>query len=168
MRLSSLILSLAPVFAVVACSPQQPAEDTTYTDTTAADAEAVRTHVDQFVSAWNTADDAALSSMVAEDAVLLQPDGPVLEGREAILGVMRVQYEPATMQQSATVDEVTMVGDYAYGRGTWNIDPTSEAGPDVPAASGKWSVIYQRGADGSWQVWRWMWNQPSPVAPAVE
>lgn len=168
MRRRSLVIGLASVLAFAACAQQQPAPDTSDTDTSAADAEAVGELVGQFVSAWNAGDDAALGSMVAEDAVLMQPDGPVIKGRDDILAVMAVGYDIALMQQSATVDEVIMIGDYAYARGSWNINPTAEAGADLPAANGKWSVFYQRGADGSWQTWRWMWNQPSAEVPAVE
>jgi ketosteroid isomerase-like protein len=167
MRFLGRILSLALVTAFAACSQQQT-PDVTDTDTSAADADAVRAHVDQFVSAWNTADDAALGPMVAEDAVLMQPDGPVLEGSDAILAVIAAGYDIALIQQSATVDEVIVIGDYAYGRGTWNLEPTPEAGADVLPGNGKWSVIYQRGLDGGWQIWRWMWNQPSVEVPAVE
>jgi len=163
---NGFLIALGLAFA--ACAQQQPAEDTADADTTAADAESLREQVDQFVSAWNVGDNVMLASLVAEDAVLMQPDGPVVESRDLILDVMSQGYDTALLQQSATVDEVIMIGDYAYGRGTWNIDPTPEAGPDVPAGNGKWSAVYQRGPDGGWQIWRWMWNQPSAVTLAVE
>lgn len=171
MRLRTQMLGLASIFVLAACA-QPPAQEATDTAVTPADAEAVgeaiRAHVDQFVSAWNTADFATIGPTIAEDAVLMAPDGPVVQGRDAILAVMGEGYDPALAQQSATVDEVVMIGDYAYGRGTWNVDPTPEAGAEAPSANGKWSLIYERGADGGWQIWRWMWNQPSAEAPADE
>jgi uncharacterized protein (TIGR02246 family) len=152
------LLTLASALVVAACAQQVP--------DTEADVVAIRAQVDQFVAAWNTADNATLSPMVAEDAILMQPDAPPLEGRDAILSTMAGGYDIAVSQQSATVDEVIVMGDYAYARGTWNINPTSTAGADVQALSGKWSILYARGSDGAWQTWRWMWNQPSNQVPA--
>ncbi len=159
MKLRFRILSLASVLVVAACT-QQPAPDT------GADAAAIRAWVDQFVVAWNEADDATLGPMIAEDAVLMQPDGPPLQGRAAILATMAEGYDIAMIQQSATTDEVVVIGDYAYARGTWNLNPTPAAGPDVQPANGKWSTLFERGAGGAWQVSRWMWNQPSAAVPA--
>lgn len=160
MRLHSSVLSLAAAVALTACA-QPAAQDTAeQPDTSAADAEALRAQVDGFVSAWNVADYTTLGALVAEDGILMQPDGPVYEGREAILAVMAEGYDVTTMQQSAVVDEVLLIGDHAYARGSWNIDPAPEAGPDVPSMDGKWSAVYKRGPDGGWQIWRWMWNQP--------
>lgn len=168
MRTLSRMLGLTLLVALAACSQQQSAPDAADADTSAADAEALREQVGQFVSAWNAADQATLAPLVAEDAVLMQPDGPPVEGRDAILAVMAVGYDPALMQQSATVDEVVILGDYAYGRGTWTLDPTADAGEDVPPGNGMWSAVYWRGMDGGWQIWRWMWNQPSATVPVVE
>ena len=156
------MLSLAAGFVFAACAPE-PAPDTT-----AADATAIRTQVDQFVAAWNVADNTTIGSFVAADVVLMQPDGPALQGHDAILETIAESYDVAMMQQSATVDEVIVMGDYAYARGTWNLDPTAAGGADVPAANGMWSALYQRGPAGAWQMSRWMWNQPPGQVPAGE
>jgi uncharacterized protein (TIGR02246 family) len=158
------ILSLAAGFVFAACAPEPAAAP----DTSAADATAIRAQVDQFVAAWNVADNATIGSLIADDVILMQPDGPALQGHDAILATIAEAYDIAMMQQSATVDEVIVMGDYAYARGTWNLDPTPAAGADVPAANGKWSTLSQRGLDGAWQMSRWMWNQPPEQVPAGE
>jgi uncharacterized protein (TIGR02246 family) len=132
----------------------------------AADIESVRARIDDFLVAWNAADTAALESLVAEDVVLLQPEGPVLEGRNAILGMIAGAYDTSQFQQSVVVDEVIMLGDYGYGRGVWSLEPTANAGADADAETGKWSHIYRRGPTGEWQLWRWMWNQPLGTVPS--
>lgn len=155
-----------------ACAPE-PAEETADAEATpaatqrpAADVEAIRGLVDRLLTAWNTSDTTALASMIADDIVLLQPDGPVLEGRDAILDFIAGSYDPALLEQSATVDEVLALGPaHAYGRGSWHLEPTGEPSPDAQAGDGKWSTVYRLGPDGQWLMWRWMWNQPSP-APA--
>jgi ketosteroid isomerase-like protein len=95
----------------------------------------------------------------------MAPDGPPLEGREAILASMGESYDIAMVQQSATTDEVVVIGDYAYAHGTWNLDPTAAAAADMVAMYGKWSTVFKRGPDGTWRTWRWMWNQPSNAVP---
>jgi len=160
MRFRNLMLGLASVLVVAACTPQAAP------DTSAADEAAIRTLVGEFVAAWNTADAATYGPMIAEDAVLMQPAGPPTQGHDAILGIMAQGIDIAVAQQTATVDGVIPMGDYAYAYGTWNVDPTPAAGPDVAARNGKWSVLYKRGADGAWQTYRWMWNEASPAVPA--
>jgi uncharacterized protein (TIGR02246 family) len=160
MNLRVALLGLAPILVLAACAPQ-PAPDTSE-----ADAETIRTSVAQFVVAWNAGNDATLGTLVAEDAVLMEPDSPAIEGRDAILATMAEGYDIALMQQSATTDEVIVMGDYAYARGTWNLDLTSAATEDMGPENGKWSTLFRRGPDGAWQIWRWMWNEPSDAAPA--
>jgi ketosteroid isomerase-like protein len=158
MSLRNLVLGVVSAAMLTACA-QQEATDTPVTPEF--DAEAFRTQVGQFVTTWNTGGGSALGTMIAEDAVLMQPDGPAIEGRTAILTALAEGYDIAQLQQVATVDEVLAVGDLAYGRGTWTLNPTAAAG-DLASLSGQWSALYQPGPDGQWQIWRWMWNQPSP------
>jgi len=157
MKRYASMLGVAMILVFAGCA-QQP-EPAPEPDTTAADTENLRALVGQFVDAWNAADMAAIGPMVADDVVVMQPDGPLLQGREAILAMMAEAYDITMVQQTATVDEVIVLGDYAYTRGTWNTDPTSAAGADVPSANGKWSLLFKRGADDAWQMSRWMWNQ---------
>ena len=169
MQHPKLLLGSVLTLICVACAQQPATETADAPETVAADPATIRTHVDQFVSMWNAGDLDGLGPMIAEDAVLLQPAGPVLEGRESILANMSQSYDIALLQQSATVDEVVLLGDHAYARGTWSLDPTPEAGPAVMAMNGKWSVVYQPAAGDGWQVWRWLWNQPpEQVAAAAE
>jgi uncharacterized protein (TIGR02246 family) len=150
------MLGVAMILVFAGCA-QQPEPAPEFFNA-AADTENLRVLVGQFVDSWNAADMAAIGPMVADDIVLMQPDGPLLQGRDAILATI-AEVDITMVQQTATVDEVIVLGDYAYTRGTWNLDPTPTAGADVPSANGKWSVLFKRGADGAWQMSRWMWNQ---------
>ncbi|NIQ59938.1 MAG: hypothetical protein GWN71_43395, partial [Gammaproteobacteria bacterium] len=80
-----------------------------------------------------------------------------------VLDMIAGAYDITAYQQSATTDEVLPVGEHAYLRGTWTVAPTGEAEGDT--FDGKWSALFRPGPDGSWQLWRWMWNQPSDQAP---
>jgi uncharacterized protein (TIGR02246 family) len=163
MTLRGRILTLAALLAAAACAPTPEAAQ----DTSAADATAIRAGVDQFVAAWNVADNATIGPLMAADVILMQPDG-ALQGRDAVLADIAESFDVAMMQQSATTDEVIVMGDYAYAHGTWNLDPTAAAGDEVAAMNGQWTVLLARGVDGAWQFSRWMWNQPPDQVPAGE
>ena len=160
MRFSTFALAVL----LMACSPEPAAE---MPEPTPLDPAAVRAQVSEFVSTWNGGDLSGLGTHLAEDAVLMQPDGAPLEGRQAILAGIADNYDHELMQQTATVDEVAAIGDMAYARGAWTVEPTAAAGDDAPTMSGKWSAIYKRGPDGGWQTWRWMWNQPAGQTAGV-
>ncbi len=162
MKIPAPIFIFAAIFAFAGCAQQEPP------DTSEADAADLRTGVSDFVAAWNTADNASLATMIAEDIVLMQPDGPLLEGRDVILETMASQYDVGMMQQSATIDEVIALGDHAYARGTWRLDPTRAEAADAGALNGKWSALYERQPTGAWQISRWMWNQPSDAAESED
>ncbi len=149
------LAGMALTVVLAGCAPPAPQAP----DTSAEDAAAIRAHVDEFVDAWNAGDNAILGKLVAEDAVLMQPDTPLLTGRDPILATMAEGYDIAMIQQTATCDEVIPLGDHAYARGTWTLEPTAAAGENVPGANGKWTALYARDAGGNWKLARWMWNQ---------
>jgi ketosteroid isomerase-like protein len=158
MNLSRKQFGIALTFVLAACA-SEPAKETAAVPQL--DPATLHATVTEFVSTWNAGEAGSLGASVADDAVLMQPDGPVLQGREAILRGISEGYDPSLFQQSFTLDEVTAVGAMAYARGTWTLNPTAAAGSEVSELSGLWSAIYKRGPDGGWQTWRWMWNQPS-------
>jgi ketosteroid isomerase-like protein len=118
-----------------------------------------------FVAAWNASDATAYGAMIADDVVHM-PQGAVANiGRDAVLAAMAEQFDVTTVQQSATIDEVVVMGDYANAYGTWRVDPVSAADEAAEVTAGRWMVLYRRNAEGGWQFWRWMWNQTTGAAP---
>jgi len=79
MQMRSLILGLVLMPLFTACG-QQSGSTKASTDTSA-DAATVRATVEKFVAAWNKGVSAAYSSMIAEDAILMGQDEPLLQGR---------------------------------------------------------------------------------------
>lgn len=171
MNTRSILLALASVALLAACAPPPPpapAAPAPAPDTSAADAAAVRDLTDRFVVAWNAGDAAAYGAMIADDVVHMPQGAAANVGRDAVLAAMAGQFDLTTVQQSATIDEVVVMGDYANAYGTWRVDPVSAAGEAAEVTAGRWMVLYRRNAAGGWQFWRWMWNQTSgPAAPAA-
>jgi len=165
MKTRSLILTFASIALLAACAQQAPAPAP---DTSAADAATVRGLTDTFVAAWNAGDTAAFSALIAEDVVQMPQGAAANVGRDAVVAEMSSSVDVAAVQQSATTDEVVVMGDYANAYGTWRIDPVSAADEAAEVTAGKWMVLYHRHPGGSWQIWRWMWNQTSgPALPAT-
>jgi uncharacterized protein (TIGR02246 family) len=168
MRRTSLFWSFGAVLALAACT--QPATDTTEAVTTvdpAADIAAIEAQVDAFLEGFNAGDIAALGPLYTEDAIQMPPDGPVLEGGAAIIASIEEFIAGFSATQTATVDEVGVFGDVGFSRGTWNVSQTPTAGGDEQLRNGKWFILHQRQADGSWQVWRWIWNEEGTAPEAM-
>jgi uncharacterized protein (TIGR02246 family) len=161
MRKSSLILGLGLTLLVTGCGQQLPGK----ASDTSADTAAIRAGVDKYLAAWNKGDATPYGPMIADDAILMQPDGPVVSGRDAIVAEITKENDTKTGQQTATVEEVIVTGDHAYARGTWNVTPNAGAGANTQPLSGKWTILYKRSADGTWLTSRWMWNQQAAPKP---
>ena len=157
MKARLLILGLIVTSLFTACGQQSTPGKAS--GDASADASAIRANVGKFVDAWNKGNSASYSPMIAADAILIRTDGSLAQGRDAITADMAKDYDTTKSQQTATVDEVIVMGDHAYARGTWNLNPT--AGADTKPMKGGWSVLFQRSTDGAWLISRWMANQES-------
>ncbi len=164
MKTTITMLMMALSLTLTACSQSPPPAPAPAPDTSAADAAAIRAGVDEMVAAWNAGNNADVAAAIAADAVLMQPDGSPVNGRDAVAATITSNYDITLMQQTATTDEVILMGDYAYSHGTWKLDPTPAAGEDAQGMNGKWSVLSKRGPDGTFQIARWMWNQADTAA----
>lgn len=164
MKTRSILPMLASVALFAACAqPPAPAADTS-----AADAAAVRDLTEKFVAAWNAGDAATYGAMIADDVIQMPQGAAANTGRDAVLAGMSSSVDVTAVQQSATVDEVVVMGDYANAYGTWRIDPVAATDQAAEVTAGRWMVLYRRNAEGLWQIWRWMWNQTSgPPVPAA-
>lgn len=154
-----LALFTAPLVACAAPPPPPPP------DTTEADVAAIRAIGDRFLEAFNARDASRLDGLFADDAVELPVDAPPNVGREAILAASGAYYESFELSQTATTEEITVLGDVAYAWGTWEVNETPAAGGDTKVNRGKWMEIYRRQADGTWKTSRWIWNRDTPTAP---
>ncbi len=128
----------------------------------AAAKDVIRANIDRFVELWNVNDKQGVASLLADDIFVMPPDGESLTGPDAVIENMFAAYDITQTQQTASTNEVLVYGDRAHALGTWQVAPTA-AGSELPTGGGKWFVVLKRQSDGSWRMWRWMWNQPTPV-----
>ena len=157
----SLIVTVAIVTSL-ACQPQ------TIVDLTASDEAALRQAFDSEMKAANAADAAGWASLYAEDAIVLRPHAPAVQGREAIRQWLATL--PPISNAKGQGVEVVGHGDLAYLRGTYTM---TFSVPGVPAPieeQGKFLQIYRKQSDGSWKMTREIYNSdlplPAPAPPA--
>jgi uncharacterized protein (TIGR02246 family) len=133
-----------------------------------ADRAAIRQAQEEFVKLMNARDFKGLAALYAEDAVVLPPNQPVVQGRAAIQAFM--ENSPPSSNFQLRVWEVEGRADLAYSRETAS-STVSPAGAEAGVARDKVLAIWRKQADGSWKVLRDTWNSdlalPAPEKPAT-
>jgi uncharacterized protein (TIGR02246 family) len=109
-------------------------------------------------------DAAMMMSQWCDDIVVLPPAGPILRGRRANEDVVLRGMEHApftTVEWELDIEEVKVLGDYAFQWGSYRGGVRPSAGGDVVRAGGKLMRILRREADGSWKMYRTMFTADS-------
>lgn len=142
------ILCLAP-----AC---QPAANT-FSDE---DEAAIRAASQAYVTTALARDYEAWIDLLADDAVFMPPNETRNEGRDDIF--TWVNAFPETTNLTVTPAEVEGVRDLAFARGEYTFTvQIPESGP--MSARGNYIEIWRRQADGSWRIYRDIWNSDQPL-----
>ncbi|MDK3074982.1 DUF4440 domain-containing protein [Sedimentitalea sp. JM2-8] len=118
---------------------------------------------DNHVGALNTGDAEAWTAQFAGDGVQMPPNAPENVGKERIrqwfvglLSAFKVQFE-------LDVEEVRIVGDWAFERGGYAISLNPVAGGPAMVDNGKYITIYRQGDGNGWKIARDIWNSNSPI-----
>ena len=158
-------LRAALAIGLVACIPQGlGAQAATAAAAGAADREAVLRAARSFSESYVRGDATALAAHFTDDAVVLPPGDSAVRGRESIRRFWARDLASITpTQHRTTPSAVDVVGDVAYDHGTYEILWTRRGA--AGRTSGKYLVVWRRGADGRWRMRADMWNalpRPSP------
>ncbi len=86
----------------------------------------------------------------AEDARLMPPNQPVLQGKAAIRGLWSA-FLPAIVEMTLDTTHVDASGDLAYGVGQYTMKLTPPGG-QPSEDRGKYTVVYRRQPDRSWRA----------------
>ncbi len=101
------------------------------------DAAAINSAVESYTQAFETNDWAAFATLYAEDAVVMPPNAPVVQGRAALLE-LTATWPPITTF-SVTIDEIDGCRDLAFSRGGYTFSAT------LAPAGGR--LVADRGGD---------------------
>jgi ketosteroid isomerase-like protein len=109
---------------------------------------------------------ASIAAGYTEDAVIMAPNQPLIEGRAAI----RASYEnmPVTVTEySNTPVEIEGRGDLAYSRGVILLAATAEGMPEPLRDTIKYLAILRKQPDGSWLTTHVSWSSDLPLPEMV-
>jgi ketosteroid isomerase-like protein len=124
--------------------------------------EAIAEGYKTFEQAFYSRDADTISRMYTEDAELLIPEAPIVNGREAIAQVWKSIVGSGGNTVRVNTGEVQESGDWAYDVGTF----TASAPDGNVLNAGKYTVIWKRLSTGEWKTHRDIFNWDVPPAQA--
>src|SRR5580765_2367916 len=157
----SRFLALVATVTLGACAPGAP-------DVNApADITAVNALRASFVAAFNANDAEAVGNNFTADAVGMYNHQPTNSGRAAIIASDKATFAQMAMKIELTPDETKTMGSGGFDRGTFKMTITPKAGGAPMNDEGRYLVLLEKGADGSWKVSRDIGNSslPMPMPP---
>ena len=128
-----------------------------------ADLKAIESVRDAHVAALNAGDARGWASQFTDDGVQMPPHMPANIGRAAIEAWTAGFMKMFNAAFALSVDEVRVLGEWAFERGAYTIGLDPKAGGPAMEDAGKYITIYRRKPDNSWGMARDIWNSSSPL-----
>jgi ketosteroid isomerase-like protein len=110
-----------------------------------------------FVKAFNGKNAAALAARYAEGAAAFPPDQSRVDGRENIQKMWQAVIDAGATNLALNTSDVEVSGSLAVESGTVSLTLTGKDGKPM-AISGKYVVAWKKASDGTWQLYRDIWN----------
>ncbi|MCB0167201.1 MAG: SgcJ/EcaC family oxidoreductase, partial [Anaerolineae bacterium] len=121
---------------------------------------------DQYASSLNAGDVDRYMALWADDAMQLPPDSLPLVGKDTLRAGLESEVKEITYDMKITNEEVNASGDMAVARGTYAATITPKDGSEPITIDGKYMTLLKRQSDGSWKIFRDIYN--SNVPPAAD
>jgi len=137
-------------------------------DTRAADAQAIRDVETAWVQAFAAKDLDKIAAFHADDASLLVPDAPVINGKAAIKAALKPMLEDKNFSITWASDKVDVAksGDLGYSQGTITRTFSDPKTKKVLTMKGKYVIVFKKQTDGGWKAVANIANEDAPPAPA--
>ena len=158
---SAFLLSFGLIGAACAPAPEQP-DPAAEAAIRAADRAALEAIAREYEAAFSAGDADALVALHADDAIRMPPNAPLVMGQEAIRAAYQTTFEQFAAKITLSLEEVEVAGDWAFVRGTSPVTATPKAGGEPLQDEGKYLSIRKRQSDGSWKIFRSIWNSNNP------
>ena len=128
----------------------------------AADADAIRAAATRYIqtvrdTAWD-----AWADLYTSDAVFMPPNHPSVQGRQAMMDFIKT-FPPLSSFNLEPL-EVDGRGDIAFVHGHFSLVMAPPGGPEL-ADNGKYLEVWRKQTDGSWKIYRDIFNSDVPMAP---
>ncbi len=105
---------------------------------------------------------AAVAALFTEDAVVMPPNEPVVEGQVALQAFLELF--PSITQFEATIVQMEGRGDLAFVRATYSMALIVEGVPEPIHDTGKFVDIWRKQPDGKWLVAVHIYNSDFPLS----
>ena len=121
----------------------------------------LRSAIASFRQALNSGDSASFFGLLASDLEVFAPGAQPIRGPEA-----RDYFRPLFTQVTPnfapfTNEELTVIGDVAIQRHSYQLATTPKSGGAVKTITGSGLHIWKRTPDGRWQLVKDIWTNPS-------
>ena len=110
-----------------------------------------------FAADFNSGNADGVAARYTEDGAVLPPDAPRTDGRSAIAAFWKGAIDAGLNNITLTTVEVEASGDVAYEVGGFSLDAPDKSGA-VTTLKGKYLVVWKKGSDGAWRLYRDIWN----------
>jgi uncharacterized protein (TIGR02246 family) len=121
-----------------------------------------------YIEAWKAADVDRMAGLYTENAVVMYPNLPAVEGRAAIVAYFKGFFAEFPKNEfQLTSSEIEVAGPWAFDRGAYRWKGFPKAGGEPLEDSGKYLVVLQRQPDGEWRVARDSDNSDRPLAQSA-
>jgi uncharacterized protein (TIGR02246 family) len=162
LRLWSIGIRLAACVMLYACAAQQQLS-TSGGSTRGA---TVRAQIEQaaarFSDAFNRGDVTALAAMYDTGAVVLAPNAPPMRGRQNIEAFWAGARQQGFKTVNLVVNSVELIDGHAIELGTYTL-VVQPPGQGEITDRGKYMVLWRRQPDGTWKLYRDMFNTSMPA-----
>ncbi len=125
------------------------------------DVAAIRASTESYAQAVRAGDWAGMAALYTEDAVLMAPNEPAVQGRAAVEAWIAAS--PPITEFSLAVVEIDGRGDLAYVRGTGSSTMMPEGASEPIQNTFKYVEIRRRQPDGTWLIAVDIWNSDQPL-----
>jgi uncharacterized protein (TIGR02246 family) len=119
----------------------------------------------QFADAFAKGDVAGVASMYAEDGMAFPPDAQIVKGRSSIEAMWKGVKEIGAQSIEFEILDVQTSGVFLVETGIATLHVTG-AGPAEATVKVKYVVVWKKQKDGSWKIFRDIWNNLPAPAPA--
>jgi len=160
MRGLSLFGFVAVLLVIPSCAPSETSEarDATASvmDAEASEA-ALRAAFDGMIAAFENEDIEAIDSFYGDEIVIIPPGEAVITDRAAQMeGLSALAQSDYTIE--AEIRDLDLSGDLAVTFVAYSDTMTPNDGTEAESSTGRWAIVWKRGADGQWRIAREIWN----------
>ncbi|MGA2268830.1 MAG: DUF4440 domain-containing protein [Bryobacteraceae bacterium] len=144
----SMLVSLLLLGFTVACTQAPPP------DTHDADVQALKDTEAAWAKVMAAKDFEKSMSYYADDASLLMPNAPAINGKDAIRTAFKPMFDDPNFSlpfQGSRI-EVAKSGDLGYTQGTYTLTVTDPKTKKPVTDKGKYLTAYKKQADGTWKA----------------